>query len=281
MTFEGGYCFGLPVVEAQVLEALTEPGTIRCAEMVKLLARGRGGHEFVSLGALELKGLAEPLPACEVRWAPLDEEVTSANVELGLPPVFAHAGGLPFCGRAEVFDQLADAWTRRVAGGADLAPSAQRPKTDAADRLEMLPIAGDDREPVLDRRRRDQCVGKPDSELTGDTSTTLGDSTIHGNLAERGEEPNGQVGSGVAGDELRPRDHGVVHTMASWPQLNFAAKMVDEDIGIDEDVSHDASRHEKERTRPAQRRRCSSEHSWGRPLHRGTRRPLCARARPS
>ncbi len=117
VTFEGGDCFGLPVVEAQRLEASAEPGTIRCAEMVKLLARGRGGHEFVPLGELTLKGLPEPLPACEVRWTPLDDEVASANVELGLPPVFAHAGGLPFSGRAELFDQLADAWKRCVAGG--------------------------------------------------------------------------------------------------------------------------------------------------------------------
>jgi class 3 adenylate cyclase len=41
VTFEGGDCFGLPVVEAQRLEASAEPGTIRCSEMVKLLARGR------------------------------------------------------------------------------------------------------------------------------------------------------------------------------------------------------------------------------------------------
>lgn len=117
VTFEGGDCFGLPVVEAQRLEASAEPGTIRCADLVKLLARGRGGHEFAPLGELTLKGLAEPLPACEVRWTPIDEEVASANVELGLPPVFAHAGGLPFCGRDDVFEQLVDAWKRCTAGG--------------------------------------------------------------------------------------------------------------------------------------------------------------------
>lgn len=127
-----------------------------------------------------------------------------------------------------------------------LTPSAQRPKTDASDRLEMLPIPGDDRQPVLDRRRRDQCVGKPDSELTGDASPALGDSTVHGDLAEWGEELDGEVGCGVAGDQLGPRDHGVVHAMASWPQLDRAAKMVDEDISIYEEVSHDASRHENE-----------------------------------
>ena len=90
----------------------------------------------------------------------------------------------------------------------------------------MLPITGDDRESVLDRRCGDQCIGKPDSELTGDTSTTLGNSTIHRELAERGKKPNGEVSSSVAGDELRPRDHGVMHPMTSRSQLDRAAKMV-------------------------------------------------------
>ncbi len=145
VTFEGGDCFGLPVVEAQRLEASAEPGTIRCAEMVKLLARGRGGHEFVSLGELELKGLAEPLPVCEIRWTPLDDEVASANVEAGLPPVFAHAGGLPFCGRAEVFDHLVDAWKLCAAGGFETVLLAGEPgigKTRLAQELASLVHGG-------------------------------------------------------------------------------------------------------------------------------------------
>jgi class 3 adenylate cyclase/tetratricopeptide (TPR) repeat protein len=116
VTFEDDDCFGLPVVEAQRLEASAEPGTIRCAEIVKLLARGRGGHEYVALGELPLKGLVEPLAACEVRWVPLDDDVDVSTLT-GLPPVFAHAGGLPFCGRDVVFEQLVDAWKRCAAGG--------------------------------------------------------------------------------------------------------------------------------------------------------------------
>jgi hypothetical protein len=68
------------------------------------LARGRGGHEFRSVGDLELKGLAEPLAVCEV----------------GLPPVFAHAVGLPFSGRGDVFDGLVGAWERCVVGGSEV-----------------------------------------------------------------------------------------------------------------------------------------------------------------
>lgn len=144
--YDGGDCFGLPVVEAQRLEASAEPGTIRCAELVKHLARGRGGHEFVALGDLELKGLAEPLAACEVTWTPLDDVMTVADPEVGLPPVFAHGGGLPFSGRDTVFDQLVDAWKRCAAGGAEVVLLAGEPgigKTRLAQELATRVHGGD------------------------------------------------------------------------------------------------------------------------------------------
>jgi class 3 adenylate cyclase/tetratricopeptide (TPR) repeat protein len=147
VTFDGDDCFGLPVVEAQRLEASAEPATIRCAEMVMLMARGRGGHEFASLGQLGLKGLAEPLAACEVLWSPLAQP-DPPTVELGLPPVFAHATGLPFSGRDEVFDQLVDAWKRCVAGGFEVVLLAGEPgigKTRLAQELAVRVQGGDGR----------------------------------------------------------------------------------------------------------------------------------------
>ena len=126
VTFEGDDCFGLPVVEAQRLEASAEPATIRCAEMVMLMSRGRGGHEFRPIGDLDLKGLAEPLAACEVLWSPIAEP-ESPSIELGLPPVFAHGSGLPFSGRDEVFEQLVDAWKRCAAGDFEVVLLAGEP----------------------------------------------------------------------------------------------------------------------------------------------------------
>ena len=114
VTFEGGDCFGLPVVEAQRLEAAAEPGTVVCADVVALLARGRGGHEFRSLGALELKGLAQPVPASEVVWRPAADEGASSQE---LPSVLATAVGMPFAGRAEPLAALNEAWKGVVAGG--------------------------------------------------------------------------------------------------------------------------------------------------------------------
>ena len=104
VTVEDGDYFGLPVVEAQRLEASAEPETIRCAELVKHLARGRGDHDFVDLGELELKGLGEPLSTCEIRWTPL--AAATASGEPTLPPVLSLAGGMPFSGRSVALDEL-------------------------------------------------------------------------------------------------------------------------------------------------------------------------------
>ncbi len=145
VTFEGDDLFGLPVVEAQRLESSAAPATIRCAEMVMLMSRGRGGHEFEPLGALDLKGLAEPLPACEVRWSPIAEP-EHPGIEMGLPPVFAHGTGLPFSGRDEVFEQLVDAWKRCATGGFEVVLLAGEPgigKTRLAQELATRVHGGD------------------------------------------------------------------------------------------------------------------------------------------
>lgn len=71
VTFEDGDAFGTPVVEASRLCADAAGGQILVADVVRVLARGRGGHEVVSAGTRELKGLAEPVDAYEVRWEPV------------------------------------------------------------------------------------------------------------------------------------------------------------------------------------------------------------------
>jgi class 3 adenylate cyclase len=70
VTLEDGDCFGTPVVEASRLCAAAEGGHILVADVVRILARGRGGHEMAAIGALELKGLAEPVPTFDVNWEP-------------------------------------------------------------------------------------------------------------------------------------------------------------------------------------------------------------------
>lgn len=66
--WEDDDCFGTPVVEAARLEAAADAGTILCSEVVRVLAGSRTDFEFRSVGALDLKGLPQPLTACEVVW---------------------------------------------------------------------------------------------------------------------------------------------------------------------------------------------------------------------
>jgi len=69
VSWKAGDCLGTPVVEAARLEAAAAGGQILCSDFVRLMARGRGGHDFVSLGLLDLPGLPAPLAASEVVWA--------------------------------------------------------------------------------------------------------------------------------------------------------------------------------------------------------------------
>ena len=102
VSWEGGDCFGTPMVEAARLEAVAEGGQILCSEYVRMMARGRGGHEFRPVGPLELKGLPEPLSASEVVWTPGPEPGG-----MPLPSELAVAAARPFVSRTAEL-QLAD-----------------------------------------------------------------------------------------------------------------------------------------------------------------------------
>ena len=64
---EGDY-FGTPVVEAARLCAAARGGQILVTELTRLLAGGRAGPALEPVGSLSLKGLPEPVPACQVTW---------------------------------------------------------------------------------------------------------------------------------------------------------------------------------------------------------------------
>lgn len=111
-TSEDGDWFGAPVVEGARLCAAAAPGQILVSEVVRLLAGSRGGHEFRSVGTLELKGLPEPVGAAEVAWTP-----TAATVAVPLPgPLAPEDGELPFSGRDDDLDELRQQWKAAVAG---------------------------------------------------------------------------------------------------------------------------------------------------------------------
>jgi class 3 adenylate cyclase/tetratricopeptide (TPR) repeat protein len=83
VSWEGGDCFGTPMVEAARLVAVADPGQILCSGFVRMMARSRGGHEFSDVGLLELKGLPEPLAACALQWAPAPDLAVPLPAEIG------------------------------------------------------------------------------------------------------------------------------------------------------------------------------------------------------
>jgi tetratricopeptide (TPR) repeat protein len=112
VTVENEDCFGTPVIEASRLCAAAEAGGILAAEVVRLLAKGRGGHEFTSVGELELKGLPEPVAALEIAWERGDDTVPW----LPFPDLLRTGDGLDFTGRAAELELLTGAWKEAAAG---------------------------------------------------------------------------------------------------------------------------------------------------------------------
>jgi class 3 adenylate cyclase len=118
VSFEEGDCFGTPVIEAARLCAAASGGQVLASEMVRWLVRG-GGHRFSPLGALDLKGLAEPVPTCEVAWEPLRASVP-------LPSLLTDVGRI-FVGRNDELDRLEQLWKEAVAGERRVALVAGEP----------------------------------------------------------------------------------------------------------------------------------------------------------
>lgn len=104
VTIEDGDCFGTPVVEASRLCGHAAGEQILVAELVRLLARGRGDHEFNAVGELDLKGLPEPVAAAEVRW-------DAARVSsVPLPGPLAVTDWYPFAGRSSEVQVVTSRW---------------------------------------------------------------------------------------------------------------------------------------------------------------------------
>lgn len=87
--------FGRPVVEAARLCAVATGGQILIAELARLLVGARGGHQFASVGALELKGLDDPVASYAVQWEPRLRE----RVSVPLPARIVNLDNALFFGR--------------------------------------------------------------------------------------------------------------------------------------------------------------------------------------
>src|SRR4051794_22432778 len=106
---EGDY-FGTPVVVAKRLCDAAGAGQILASEVVRALVGTRGGFGFRGVGAVPLKGIAEPVAACEVAWEPTTEQ------RIPLPPAVLGTETGAFVGRGEAVAELDAHWAAVVAG---------------------------------------------------------------------------------------------------------------------------------------------------------------------
>ena len=111
-TFEDDDWFGTPVVEASRLCSAAQAGQVLVADVVRVLLGSRAEVILRPVGALELKGLPEPLAACEVEWVPLDVRTT----RLPLPRAFSIAPRFSLAGRDDEFEQVKVAWKLAATG---------------------------------------------------------------------------------------------------------------------------------------------------------------------
>lgn len=116
--FEGGDLFGTPVIEASRLCSVATGGQILCSDVVRAIAGSRGGHRYNAIGALDLKGLPAPVPACAVVWEPLPIDLD--RIELPVPRRLLRRTPTPFVSRSAELEALLTAWTATAEGASHL-----------------------------------------------------------------------------------------------------------------------------------------------------------------
>jgi class 3 adenylate cyclase/tetratricopeptide (TPR) repeat protein len=114
-TVEDGDYFGEPVVESARLCAQAHGGQIVTNDLIRRLGGAREGHTFRSLGALELKGLSEPVQAFELQWEP----VLASGI--ALPERLRELPATAYVGRTAERGRLGELWRQAREGSLRLA----------------------------------------------------------------------------------------------------------------------------------------------------------------
>lgn len=86
-----------------------------------------------------------------------------------------------------------------------------------------------------------------------DPTGALGHGPVDAKFSEGREQLNGEVRCGVAGEEFCAGNHRVVEPVATGYESCCSSEVVDEDVGVDEEISHAATRRARAWSRPVRR----------------------------
>lgn len=103
-TVDDGDYFGMPSIEAARLCDQAPGDGILVSAMARMMAGQREELSFESAGMLQLKGIAEPVEAFVVAWAPLGPAAIAGDSELPAP--LRALCTLPYVGRLEEHERL-------------------------------------------------------------------------------------------------------------------------------------------------------------------------------
>ena len=113
-TLESNDYYGDPVIEAARLCACAGAGQILVADAVRVMGGRRTPYLFEEIGALELKGVPEPVEVLAVRWEPLNEVAARSGVPL--PARLTHVPLAGVVARETEAARLIDVYKRASTG---------------------------------------------------------------------------------------------------------------------------------------------------------------------
>jgi len=91
---------------------------------------------------------------------------------------------------------------------------------------------------VFDGGCSDEGIGEPDAALSADSSGLFCHCAFNRNLAKRCQESAHKVGGGITCAEFCSGDYRVVQSVFAGRKQVGTSEVIDEDVGIDEYVSH-------------------------------------------
>lgn len=176
--------FGPPVVEAARLCAAASGGEVLVTDLVRLLARGRGGFDLDPVGALELKGLDDPVETFRLRWEP-----AAATDQPPLPPRLVSALSATFVGRTAETATLGAAWKDAVSGERRVVLLSGEPGIGKTTLTSQLARRVHDEGAVVLYGRNDEDLGVPYQpwiEALGQLVTHAPDEVLAAHVEDRG-----------------------------------------------------------------------------------------------